>query len=172
MFSGWQKASSFVKHLKKWASFFEKLASFLHTVVNEKASWLWKLARFLVKWSPERVNFMRSGYTVIRVTLIQVMAVCMFGVKPLPEPMMTHFQLDSQRYISVIFLSRWKIIISWENVFGKFDLQNIGYLIQAQMCQRTLFWQENKKLIHMIELFSIWNIVSKPYTFGDYYTYE
>ena len=38
MFSGSQKASSFVKHLKKRASFFEKLASFLHTVVNEKAS--------------------------------------------------------------------------------------------------------------------------------------
>ena len=52
MFSGSQKASSFVKHLKKQASFFEKLASFLHTVVNEKASSLWKLARFLVKWSP------------------------------------------------------------------------------------------------------------------------
>ena len=52
MFSGSQKASSFVKHLKKWASFFLKLASFLHTVVNEKASSLWKLARFLVKWSP------------------------------------------------------------------------------------------------------------------------
>ena len=52
MFSGSQKASSFVKHLKKRASFFEKLASFLHTVVNEKASSLWKLARFLVKWSP------------------------------------------------------------------------------------------------------------------------
>ena len=51
MFSGSQKASSFVKHLKKRASFFEKLASFLHTVVNEKASSLWKLARFLVKWS-------------------------------------------------------------------------------------------------------------------------
>ena len=50
MFSGSQ--SSFVKHLKKRASFFEKLASFLHTVVNEKASSLWKLARFLVKWSP------------------------------------------------------------------------------------------------------------------------
>ena len=52
MFSGSQKASSFVKHLKKGARFFEKLASFLHTVVNEKASSLWKLARFLVKWSP------------------------------------------------------------------------------------------------------------------------
>ena len=38
MFSGSHKASSFVKHLKKRASFFEKLASFLHTVVNEKAS--------------------------------------------------------------------------------------------------------------------------------------
>ena len=49
MFSGLQKASSFVKYLKKRASFFEKLASFLHTVVNEKASSLWKLARFLVK---------------------------------------------------------------------------------------------------------------------------
>ena len=46
MFSGSQKASSFVKHLKKRASFFEKLASFL---VNEKASSLSKLARFLVK---------------------------------------------------------------------------------------------------------------------------
>ena len=53
MFSGSQKAISFVKHLKKRASFFEKLASFLHTVVNEKASSLWKPARFLVKWSPE-----------------------------------------------------------------------------------------------------------------------
>ena len=52
MFSGSQKASSFVKHLKKRASFFEKLASFLHTVVNEKASSLWKLAHFLVKWFP------------------------------------------------------------------------------------------------------------------------
>ena len=52
MFSGSQKVSSFVKHLKKRASFFEKLASFLHTVINEKASSLWKLARFLVKWSP------------------------------------------------------------------------------------------------------------------------
>ena len=52
MFSESQKASSFVNHLKKRASFFEKLASFLHTVVNEKASSLWKLARFLVKWSP------------------------------------------------------------------------------------------------------------------------
>ena len=41
-----------MKHLKKRASFLEKLASFLHTVVNEKASSLWKLARFLVKWSP------------------------------------------------------------------------------------------------------------------------
>ena len=56
MFSGSQKASSFVKHLKKRASFFEKLASFLHTVVNEKASSLWKLARFLVKWSPDVVG--------------------------------------------------------------------------------------------------------------------
>ena len=53
IFSGSQKASSFVKHLKKRASFLEKLASFLHTVVSEKASSLWKLARFLVKWSPE-----------------------------------------------------------------------------------------------------------------------
>ena len=35
MFSGSQKASSFVKHLKKQA--FKKLASFLHTVENEKS---------------------------------------------------------------------------------------------------------------------------------------
>ena len=58
MFSGSQKASSFVKHLKRRASFFEKLVSFMHTVVNEKASSLWKLARFLVKWSPgDQIGF-------------------------------------------------------------------------------------------------------------------
>ena len=66
MFSGSQKASSFVKHLKKRASFFEKLASFLHTVVNEKASSLWKLARFLVKWSLDLWTKQHGGQGIDR----------------------------------------------------------------------------------------------------------
>ena len=53
MFSGSQKASSFVKYRKKRDSFFEKLASFLHTVINEKVRSLWNSPRFLVKWSPD-----------------------------------------------------------------------------------------------------------------------
>ena len=69
MFSGSQKASSFVKHLKKRASFFEKLASFLHTVVNEKVSSLWKLAGFLVKWSPADV--VELDYMVHMKVLVQ-----------------------------------------------------------------------------------------------------
>ena len=54
MFSGSQKASSFVKHLKKRASFFEKLASCLHTVVNEKAS---SLLSEMIPWGPFHKRF-------------------------------------------------------------------------------------------------------------------
>ena len=49
-------------------------------------------------------------------TLVQVMACRLFGAKPLPEPMLTHCQLDPEEQTSVEFKSKYKAF-HYENAF-------------------------------------------------------
>ena len=43
-----------------------------------------------------------------RSSLVHVMVCCLFGAKPLPEPMMTYGQLATYEKSSVNFLSKWR----------------------------------------------------------------
>ena len=87
MFSGSHKASSFVKHLKKRTRFFEKLPKLLLTVLNEKVSSLWKLARFLVRWSPGQ--FLRASISypyLFDVDPILFAMLDLYGIFPVSAP--------------------------------------------------------------------------------------
>ena len=50
--------------------------------------------------SPSSATYMRQW---TRSTLVQVMVCCLFGAKPLPEPMLAYCQLDSWEQTSVKF---------------------------------------------------------------------
>ena len=60
-------------------------------------------------------------------TLVQVMICHLFGIKPLPEPMLTSCQLHPKEYISVTF--HLEFICYW-----KCHLQNISHFVLASMC--------------------------------------
>ena len=49
--------------------------------------------------------------------LLQVMAWRQTGNKPLPEPMLTYYQLDHKEQISVKFKSKYKILYSWKSIW-------------------------------------------------------
>ena len=57
-----------------------------------------------VNSSPLSAAYMRQW---TRSSLVQVMACCLFGTKPLPETMLTYCQLDSWEHISVKFESEF-----------------------------------------------------------------
>ena len=44
--------------------------------------------------------------------LVQVMACHLFGAKPLPEPMLTYYQVDPEEQTSVKFESKYKVFPS------------------------------------------------------------
>ena len=65
---------------------------------------------------PTQVNSYMRHWTGS--SLVHVMACCLFGAKPLPEPMMAYCQFDSWKQISVNFISElrhflWQIC-TWE----------------------------------------------------------
>ena len=68
-----------------------------------------------------------------RPSLVQIMACCLFGTKPLPEPMITYFQLDLLEQTSVIFLVEYTDFHSRKCV-SKRCVENDGYFVLASMC--------------------------------------
>ena len=72
--------------------------------------------------------------------LLQVMACCLFGAKPLPEPMMTHCQLDPWEQISVKFVSKCKNFIQ----------ENASENAVCEMAGRDeSSWKTNSMLMNM-----------------------
>ena len=57
---------------------------------------------------------------------------CLFGTKPLPEPMLAYCQLDSWEQISVTFKSEFIIFIR-ENAFEIVVCQNGSHFVQGEM---------------------------------------
>ena len=63
--------------------------------------------------------------------LVQIMACRLFGAKPLPEPMLTYYQLDPKEQISVKFESRYKKIV--QKTPWNYRRRNGGHFLQAEM---------------------------------------
>ena len=61
-----------------------------------------------VNSAPTSAAYMRQW---IGSTLIQIIACCLFGTKPLSKPMLGYCQLDSSEQTSVNFQSRYKLFI-------------------------------------------------------------
>ena len=61
------------------------------------------------------------------------MACRLFGAKPLPEPMLAYWQLDTWEQISVKFESEFIIFIQ-EKAFENVVCQNGGHFVLASMC--------------------------------------
>ena len=64
--------------------------------------------------------------------LVQIMAWCRTGSKPLPEPTLNHCQLDRQEQISVKFESKYKTFHSWKCTW-KCRLWNGGHFVQGEI---------------------------------------
>ena len=73
------------------------------------------------------------------------MACHLFGTKPLPEPMLTNCQLQSQEQTAVKFKSKYKVFID-ENAFDN-------------VCKITAILSRGDELTH-------WGLVT-PYGIGD-----
>ena len=71
------------------------MVSLLHICITQP---LW------LKWLPEIIHNMHQWTGT---SLVQVMTWHLFGTKPLPEPIMAYFELDSWRHISVKFESEF-----------------------------------------------------------------
>ena len=65
-----------------------------------------------------------------RSTLDQIMACCLFGAKPLSEPMLGYCQLDPREQNSVKFQSTYKNFHSWKCIW-KYCLQNVSHFVQG-----------------------------------------
>ena len=93
-----------------------------------------------VNWPPPSVAYMRQ-WTVS--ALVQVMACRLFGAKPLPEPMLFYWQLDSWEQISVKFESRFYHFCSrkciWKCCLPKMMaiLSRGGWVNMTEACECT-----------------------------------
>ena len=105
-------------------------------------------------------------------SLLQVMACCLLGTKPLPEPMLAYCQLDSWEQMSIKlklefyhfhsrklesyhFHSRKCIWMCW--------LQNGGHVVQGEMSlvlQGPVYWDTQALLQWIQEAFSLWPVAS------------
>ena len=70
--------------------------------------------------------------------LVQVMAYCLFGTKPLPEIMLTYCQLEEQT--SVKFESKYKTF-HWRKCIWK-CLRNSSNFVQGEMSEVSGHWPE------------------------------
>ena len=65
-------------------------------------------------------------------TLVQIMACRLYVAKPLSEPMLDYYQLDTWEQSSVKFYSKYKIFHSWKCIW-KYRLRNSGHFVQGEM---------------------------------------
>ena len=77
-----------------------------------------------------------------RSAMVQVMACPLFGVKPLPEPMLTYCQLDPKEQTSVKFESKYKIFRSRQSIW-KCRQRNGRHFVLCGMSQPLWFWDRN-----------------------------
>ena len=68
----------------------------------------------------------------IRSILVQIMARCLFGAKPLSKPMMGYCQLDLKEHTSVKLQWKYKIVHSQKCIW-KCRLRNGGHFVQGNM---------------------------------------
>ena len=64
--------------------------------------------------------------------LVMVMASCLFGAKPLPEPLLTYWLLDPYEQTSVKFKSKYKNFHS-RKCIGNCCLRNVSHFVQGEM---------------------------------------
>ena len=69
-----------------------------------------RVVEYMLNSSPPSAAYMRHW---IRSTLVQIMACCLFGAKPLFKPMLRYCQLDPYEQTSVKFLSKYKTFHLW-----------------------------------------------------------
>ena len=67
-------------------------------------------------------------------SLVQIMA-CLFGAKPLPEPMLPYCQMDSYEH-SLVNLNRNSIIFFQENATVNVVYQNGGHSIRRRWVKK------------------------------------
>ena len=70
----------------------------------------------------------------IRSALVQIMACCLFGTKPLSKPMLGYCQLDT----SVKFESNHKTFHSWKSI-SRCHLRNGSHFVQGEMGQHVSY---------------------------------
>ena len=63
--------------------------------------------------------------------LVEVMACCLFGAKPSPEPVLAYCQLDSREQISVKFESEFYNFFSRKCIWKNVVCQNGGHFVQG-----------------------------------------
>ena len=84
------------------------------------------------------LNSLRPGDTYMhpwtRSSLVQVMAYPLFGVKQLPEPMLTYCQLEPWESTSVKSESKWKIS---KKECEKCYRKNVGHAVQVSVCNQV-----------------------------------
>ena len=72
--------------------------------------------------------------------LVQVMAWCLFGTKPLPEPMMTYCQLEPREHF-LWHLSQWMKLFFKENTSKCVICKMLAILFRPQGCNTTNQWK-------------------------------
>ena len=80
--------------------------------------------------SPPSATYMRRW---TESSLIQIMACCLDGTKPLSEPMLTYCQSDPKEHISMKFYLKLKYFHSRKCIWAC-HLRNGGHFVSASMC--------------------------------------
>ena len=70
--------------------------------------------------------------------LVQTMACRRFGAKPLSEPMLPYFQLNTKEHILMKFYSKFEILNSGTCTSNECRLWNGGHFVSASMCNKIL----------------------------------
>ena len=74
--------------------------------------------------------------------LIQIMACCLFGTKPLSKPMLGYSQLNPEEQTSMKFQSKYKTFHSRKWIW-KYHLRNGGHFVQREIAPR---WMPLKRM--------------------------
>ena len=76
----------------------------------------------------------------ITMSLVQIMACCLFSNKPLSEPMLNHCQLDSVDYVSMKFYLKFKSFLH-ENAF-EIGICKMAALFRQPPCDNAISYNE------------------------------